>query len=280
MHVAACVQAVKLARLRGAAGEDHAVHAALDWAHADSIIRRQPVDVLVVDPQFGEPAGIERIRAARQRYGALPMVVYSALTAQTMRSLVELGAEGMGQIVLYGLDDDPQHLRSMLELQPGILLSEQLLAAIGRGIRRVPARVAAVIERAIRNPTLFRSVGDLTAGSGVPRRSLYRHFERAGLASPREFLAGARSLRAYALLRIPGHSLELTATRLRFSDVDAMAEAMKSVIGMTPGRARNMVAPEDFVRVLAGHLLRDPAALRHGAQEPDGPSRPSGWNVP
>ena len=52
MHVAACVQPAKLSRLQGAAGTTHNVHAALDWAHADSIIRRQPVDVLVVDPQF------------------------------------------------------------------------------------------------------------------------------------------------------------------------------------------------------------------------------------
>jgi hypothetical protein len=113
MHVAACVQPQKLARLRGAAGNAHAVHAALDWAHADSIIKRQPVDVLVVDPQFdgAELPRSDRIRAARHRYRALPMVVYSTLSAQTMRTLVELGTEGLGQIILYGLDDDPRHLR-------------------------------------------------------------------------------------------------------------------------------------------------------------------------
>ncbi len=256
MHVAACVQPQKLARLRGAAGKAHAVHAALDWAHADSIIQRQPVDVLVVDPQF-EGASVPRtdgIRAARRRYRALPMVVYSNLSPTTMRSLVELGTEGLGQIVLYGLDDDPHHFRQVLELQPGILLAEQLLTFIRRPLQRTPAPVAAAVERAVRNPAVFRTVADLTAASGVPRRSLYRHFERAGLSSPRDVVAGGRVLRAYALLRLPGYTLDLAASQLRYSDVDAMTESMKATVGMTPGRARSRMAPDEFVRALAGRL--------------------------
>lgn len=256
MHVAACVQPQKLARLRGAAGDSHAVHAALDWAHADSIIRRQPVDVLVVDPQFGstEAPRTDGIRAVRYRYGALPMVVYSSLTAQTMRSLVELGSEGLGQIVLYGLDDDPRHLRQVLELQPGILLSERLIAALRGCLNYAPAQVAAAVERAIRNPSACRRVADLASGSGVPRRSFYRHLERAGLASPRELLAGARVLRAYALLRNPGYSLDVVSRQLGFFNTDALAATMKALVGFTPGLARRRVAPDEFVGRLAERL--------------------------
>ena len=270
MNVAACVQPQKLARLRGAAGSAHAVHAAHAWAHADSVIRRVPVDVLVVDPQFDGSATprTDRIRAAKSRYGALPMVVYSTLSAHTMRSLVELGIEGLGQIVLYGLDDDPHHFRQVLELQPGILLSEQLLNSIRRQLSHTPAPVAAAVERAVRNPAVFRSVGDLTAASGVPRRSLYRHFERAGLASPRELVAGGRILRAYALLRIPGYSLELAAEQLRFSDVDAMTEAMKATVGVTPGRARARIAPDEFVRTLAERLAPGPVTATRASDDP------------
>ncbi len=276
MHVAACVQPQKLARLRGAAGSAHAVHAALSWAHAETIIRRQPVDVLVVDPQFESASTprTDRIRAVRARYGALPIIVYSALTAQTLRSLVELGTEGVGQIILYGLDDDPRHLRQVLELQPGILLAEQLLGSIRPALNLTPAPVSAAVERAIRTPAVFHSVNDLTTAAGVPRRSLYRHLERAGLASPREVLASARILRAYALLRNPGYSLELAARQLRFSDVDALCEAMKSLVGITPGKARSRVAPEEFVRRLAARLLTDapgvapikPFMVAHGGE--------------
>jgi AraC-like DNA-binding protein len=183
------------------------------------------------------------------------MVVYSTLSAHTMRSLVELGTEGLGQIILYGLDDDPRHLRQVLELQPGILLAEQLLSGMRPALNYTPSQVAGAVERAVRNPAVFRNVGDLTTSSGVPRRSLYRHLERAGLASPREVLAGARVLRAFALLRIPGYSLDLAADQLRFSDVDAMTDTMKALVGYTPGRARTRVAPDEFVRSLLQKLV-------------------------
>ena len=265
MHVAACVQPQKLARLRGAAGQTHVVHAALDWAHADTIIRRQPVDVLVVDPQFDSTQAprSDRIKAVRNRYRALPMVVYSTLTAHTLRPLVELGTDGIGQIVLFGLDDDPRHLRQVLELQPGIRLGEQLMAILRPFLENAPTAVAAAVDRAVRNPAAFRGVGDLATAAGVPRRSLYRHLDRAGLVTPREVLAGARILRAYAFLGIPGYTLDLAADNLRFSDTDAMARAMKDAVGITPGRARARLAPEAFVRRLADHLTAG-ATVRAG----------------
>jgi AraC-like DNA-binding protein len=256
MHVAACVQPAKLARLQGAAGDRHRVHAALDWAHADSIIRRQPVDVLVVDPQFDTPAEAksDRIRAVRNRYRSLPMIVYSNLAAQTLRPLVELGRDGMEQLVLFGLDDDPQHLRQMLERQPGIVLSERLLNHLQRPLSRVPEPVSNALERLIRNPSVFRGVPDLAAAAGAPRRSLYRHFARAGFVSPRELLAGARLLRAYAFLREPAYSLEAVADHVRFTDSEALTKTMKWGVGMTPGRARDRMGPEEFVARLAARL--------------------------
>ena len=232
------------------------MHAALDWAHADSILRRQPVDVLVVDPQFDTPAGprADGIRNVRDRYRSLPMVVYADLTAQTMRPLVELGREGLRQVVLYGFDDDPQRLRSLLEQQPGIVLSEKLLDALKVPLGRLPERVAHAVERLVRNPSLCTDVSDLVSAAGIPRRSLYRRFEEAGLVSPRELIVAARVLRAYAFLREPASSLHVVASHVRFSDTDAMARAMKWGVGLTPGRARERLAPDDFVARLAARV--------------------------
>jgi AraC-like DNA-binding protein len=277
MHVAAALQPAKLVRLQGAAGTVHRVHAALDWAHADAIIRRQPVDVLVVDPHFdasNEPRA-DRIRAVHARYRSLPMIVYSVLAAQTLRPLVELGREGLEQLILYGLDDDPHHLRHVLERQPGILLSERLLGRLRRPLAGTPEPVAAAVERLIRNPAAFRDVPDLAAAASVPRRSLYRHFERAGLASPRELLAGARLLRAYAFLREPAYSLDAVATHLRFTDTDAMSKAMKWSVGTTPGRARDRMGPEEFLDRLVARLAPSFAA-NDGYEPPPGDERSTG----
>ena len=281
MHVAACVQPAKLSRLQGAAGDRHRVHAALNWAHADSIIRRQPVDVLVVDPQFDTPAEArsDRIRAVRHRYRSLPMIVYSNLAAQTLRPIVELGREGVEQLVLYGLDDDPHHLRQLLERQPGIVLSERLLGHLQLPLSRVPAPVAAALERLIRNPSVFRGVPDLASAGGVPRRTLYRHLERAGLVTPRELVAGARLLRGYAFLREPAYSLDLVANHVGFTDSDALTKAMRWGVGTTPGRTRDRMGPDEFVARLAARLAPGtvaPGTVAPGTVAPE----PFAWFAP
>lgn len=258
MIVAACVEPPKLARLRGAVGEAHRLHVALDWEHADSIIRRQPVDVLVVDPQFGstEPK-TDSIRTLRRQYRSVPVVVYSVLAAQTLKPLIELGRDGMEQLVLYGVDDDPRHLRRVLERQPGVALAGKLIARLRPRLRTMPADVARAIERVIHTPAAFKGVPDLAAAANVSRRTIYRECERARLASPRELIAGARVLRAYAFLRESDYAIEDVAEHLRFSSPHHLTKTMRWACGMTTARARDRITPEDFVALLAARLAPD-----------------------
>lgn len=257
MIVAACLEPPKLARLRGAMGENHRLHVALDWAHADSIIRRQPVDVLVVDPHFGSAsqALTQPIRDLRAEFRSVPFVVYSILAAQTLQPLIELGREGMEQLVLYGVDDDPHHLRKILERQPGVGLAENLLLRLQPRLRSLPADVSRAIERVIHTPAAFKGVPDLAAAANVSRRTIYRECERARLSSPREVIAGARVLRAYAFLRESDYAIEDVAEHLRFSSPHHLTKTMRWACGMTTARARDRLAPDDFVALLAERLL-------------------------
>lgn len=257
MIVAACVEPQKLARLRGAVGEAHRLHVALDWDHANSIIRRQPVDVLVVDPNFGSAAEArtEQIRSLRAEFRSVPFVVYSALAAQTLRPLIELGKDGMEQLVLYGIDDDPRHLRKVLERQPGVALAAKLVARIQPRLRSLPADVGRAIERVIHTPAAFKGVPDLAAAANVSRRTIYRECERAQLSSPREIIAAARVLRAYAFLRESDYAIEDVAEHLRFSSPHHLTKTMRWACGMTTARARDRIAPDDFLDHLAQRLM-------------------------
>lgn len=256
MIVAACVEPQKLTRLRGAVGEAHRLHVALDWQHADSIIRRQPIDVLVVDPQFGssEPRS-ESIRALHEQYRSVPFVVYSVLAAQTLRPLIELGRHGMEQVVLFGVDDDPRHLRRVLERQPGVALAQKLISRLRPRFRELPADVTRAIEQVVHTPAAFKGVPDLAAAAHVSRRTIYRECERAELASPREIIAAARVLRAYAFLRESDYSIEDVAEHLRFSSPHHLTKTMRWACGMTTARARDRLIPEEFVALLAQRLM-------------------------
>jgi transcriptional regulator GlxA family with amidase domain len=265
MIVAACVETSKLARLRGAMGESHRLHVALDWEHADSIIRRQPIDVLVVDPQFGSgPPSTESIRALRQQYRSVPFVVYSTLGAHTLRPLIELGQDGMEQLVLFGVDDDPRQLRRVLELQPGVALASKLIGRLRPRLRALPADVSRAIERVVHTPAAFKGVPDLAAAANVSRRTIYRECERAELASPRELIAGARVLRAYAFLRESDYAIEDVAEHLRFSSPHHLTKTVRWACGMTTARARDRIDPDDFVTLLAQRLMPESGTERAG----------------
>lgn len=259
MIVAACVEPPKLARLRGAVGDAHRLHVALDWEHANSIIRRQPVDVLVVDPNFGSTTKpqTDPILTLRKQYRSVPFVVYSVLAAQTLRPLIDLGRDGMEQLVLYGVDDDPRQLRQVLERQPGVALAAQLVARLQPRLRHLPAAVAHAIERVVHTPAAFKGVPDLAAAAGISRRTIYRECERANLASPRELIAGARVLRAYAFLRESDYAIEDVAEHLRFSSPHHLTKTMRWACGMTTARARDRIAPDDFIALLAERLMPD-----------------------
>lgn len=257
MIVAACVEAPKLARLRGAMGDNHRLHVALDWEHASSIIRRQPVDVLVVDPHFGSTSEAQTgpIRTLHESFRSVPCIVYSVLAAQTLRPLIELGQSGMEELVLYGIDDDPRQLRRVLERQPGVALAERLAAALEPRLRTLPADVARAVERVIHTPAAFKGVSDLAAAAKVSRRTIYRECARAELASPREIIAGARVLRAYAFLRESDYAIEDVAEHLRFSSTHHLTRTMRWACGLTTARARDRIAPDDFLAKLIERLL-------------------------
>ncbi len=267
MIVAACVEPPKLARLRGAMGDQHRLHIALDWEHASSIIRRQPIDVLVVDPSFGSEGQprTEPIQSLREAFRSVPLVVYSVLAAQTLRPLIELGQNGLEQLVLYGVDDDPRQLRRVLERQPGVALAERLSEALEPRLRTLPADVARAIDRVIHTPAAFKGVPDLAAAAKVSRRTIYRECERAELASPREIIAAARVLRAYAFLRESDYAIEDVAFHLRFSSPHHLTKTMRWACGMTTARARDRIAPDDFLAGLIERLL----SPSHGADPDD-----------
>lgn len=259
MIVLACLPPARLERLRAAINGPHPLQAAVDWQEVVPFVREHPVDVLVADPAFsaGEPDPAP-IMAIRARFRSLPFVIYSALDASTAGALAVLGRAGFDEVILEGIDDAPWRLLAVLESQPGVALAAQLLERIQPALQQVPAEVARAVERVIHTPAAFRGVPDLAAAAEVSRRTIYREFERAQLASPREIIAASRALRAYAFLRESDRAIEDVAAALRFSSAHHLTKTMRWACGMTTARVRDRVAPEELIDRLVERIVRAP----------------------
>jgi len=256
VNILACVPPEPLERLRAVCGGRHRVIAALDWEDVAGSMQHHAVDVIVVDPRFGGPATltVAQVLALRRAYPSTPFVIYTALDERTLPAIIALGRDGIEELVLVDVDDEPQQLCAIFERQPGAKLSDALAAALAPQLQLLPPDVAAAIERAIHTPAAFDSVPDLASAAKVSRRTIYRECERAALSSPRELLAASRALRAYALLREGNLGIEDTAEALRFSSPHHLTKTMRWASGMTTARARARIAPADFVAMLVARV--------------------------
>lgn len=262
MNILACVPPLSLSRLRAVCGGAHRVYAALDWEDVAGAMKQYPVDVIVVDPRFGGPAEVTvaPVLELRRQYPSTPFVIYTALEAETLPSIIALGRDGIDRLVIVDVDDEPRQLCAIFERQPGPKLSDALAAALAERLEALPSEVAQAIVRVIHTPAAFDSVPDLAAAANVSRRTIYRECERAALASPRELIAASRALRAYALLREGNLSIEDAAEALRFSSPHHLTKTIRWACGMTTARARARISPEEFVRMIVARVAPTPSS--------------------
>ena len=188
-----------------------------------------------------------------ERYPTLPVVLYTALTPQTLRALIELARYGSQQVVLHRFDDSPKTFLNVLEQQPGSTLSHLMLEKLATPVGALPGTLARAVERMFKRPGQFFGVPDLASAAQMPRRTMYRQFRAVGLASPRMMVTGARMLRAYSYMREPGHSLTDVASKLGYTP-EQLRRSMVELVGQTPVRVRTLLEPEQFVGLLAVHL--------------------------
>ncbi len=262
MNILACVPAELLTRLRADCDGAHRVYAALDWEDVAGAVERHPVDVIVVDPRFGSPATLTLapVLELRRIYPATPFVIYTTLDAKTLPAIVTLSLSGINQLIIADVDDHPLQLCAIFERQPGVRVSDSLALALAPHLSQLPPDVASALERVIHTPAAFDSVPDFAAAAKVSRRTIYRECERAALASPREILAAARALRAYALLREGDMAIEDVAEALGFSSPHHLAKIMRWASGMTTARARARIAPDEFVQMIVARVAPTPSS--------------------
>ncbi len=253
MDVAAFLPTLLLAHLRVVLGPEHTICQVEGWDELEALIRRSSVDVAVVDPGADGLVRVQEIRSLVEHYPTLPMVLYTSLSPQALRAVVELAKHGSQQVVLHRFDDAPAKFLSVLERQPGSTLSSLMLEQLAEPLAVLPGGLARAVERMFKRPGQFFGVPDLASAAQMPRRTVYRYFAAVGLASPRLVVTGARVLRAYSYMREPGHSLADVAMKLGYTQ-QQLRRSMVELVGQTPVKVRAAIDAEHFVEILALHL--------------------------
>jgi AraC-like DNA-binding protein len=246
-------------------GSQHSLTAAGSWDELRAAVVQRVTDVLVVDPVIEGNLRTDVIEEIHRRFPSLPIVLYTTLSAASMRGILQLGRMGIEHVVLNRFDDERRRFLELLERVPGQVLSDQMLRLLAPELVKLPMQVVRAVEQLFRSPGRFRSAQDLSAAAGTILRTLYRQLESAGIHSPRLLVAAARLLRAYALLRDPGRQIKEVAEKVGYHSQYQLTQHMRTLTGHTPRSVRMYIEPEQFVMLLVEGIRRPVESRRvHG----------------
>jgi AraC-like DNA-binding protein len=255
VDVATLLSPPLLSQLRIALGPQHRVLSATEWPELNAEIRRNPVDVVVVDPSAGGPLAVAQVIGLRSRYPSLPVVLYLVLSPATLRAVVELAKYGIHQVVLHRFDDEASRLRELLVRQSGDALTERLLDLIAGPLAQLQVSLAGEIRQMFRAPHGYVSAQDLASAAGLPRRTMYRQLLAAGFSSPRLLVQAARMLRAYLYLNDPGNLVEDVVAKMRYGSSRIFVRHARETSGLNPSALRQRVGGDEFIARLAARLV-------------------------
>jgi len=245
-----------LSHLTTVLGSQHVLVAAGSWDELRAVVVQRVTDVLVVDPVADGTARVEAIEEVHRRFPSLPIVIYTMLSANSMRAIHQLGRSGLEHVVLNRFDDDRRRFLELLERVPGEGLGLQMLVALKPELMRLSVPMVRAVEQLFRSPSRFRNTQDLSAAAGTILRTLYRQLDIAGIHSPRLLVASARLLRAYSLLRDPGRQIKDVAAKVGYHSQYQLTQHMRTLTGYTPRDVRMYIEPEQFVELLTEGVRR------------------------
>jgi AraC-like DNA-binding protein len=238
LTVAAVVLPTERSKVEAAGGGWFAVVHGESIADAIRVVRERPVDAVVVSVQRCGPAQFDALGHLIRDFPGIPTV---ALVSQhgpgASEALLHLGATGVREVVDVTSPTGWQRLRQIVS-QPATQAAARIKASILEVLRDAPPDTRLFFEVMIQLAPEIVTVRQLAGRLHVRSSTLMSRFQRAGLPSPKSYLAAIRLLHAAVLFERRGLSVADVAYRLEFSSPQSFGRHVRSLMGITTGEFR------------------------------------------
>ena len=164
--------------------EDHTESSSTSAASdASRLLRRQSVDVLVIDPLFGVraprvAATSAEILALGVEFPFLPVLFYSSDPATALPLIARYPSRECREAIVAGIDDDSSALAQAMERLKNESLVYQVLRPLAERLRDAPPTMVRVLTDVFTTPRLFDTAEQLASAACMSRRSLDRWLTR------------------------------------------------------------------------------------------------------
>jgi AraC-like DNA-binding protein len=218
------------------------------------VVRERSVDAVLVSVHRCGPEQMEAVGHLVREFPGIPTV---ALLSQhdpgSTETLLRLGASGVRQVVDVTSPSGWNRLR-MVVGQPATRAVSRIQGPILKALEHAPPDTRLFIEAMIRLAPDTPTVTALAERLYVRPSTLMSRFARAGLPSPKNYLAAIRLLHAAHLFQTAGLSVADVAYRLEYSSPQSFGRHLRAMLGVTALEFRRRfpfpLALERFVELM------------------------------
>jgi AraC-like DNA-binding protein len=239
---------------------DAAVHGCFRAVHADTLreairaVRERPVRAVLVSPTRLQREQVSGVAELVRSFPSIPTVaVVARHDASSSQRLLELGASGVCRVVDLSASEGWRELRDLVA-EPSTPTAARVLGKVIPALGDATPDCRHYFEVMVRIAPATPSVRAIARRFRVRPSTFMSRFFRAGLISPKRYLAAIRLVYAAALFETAGFSVSDVAYRLEYSSPQSLGRHLRAITGLTANEFRRRypfsAALEDFVHRL------------------------------
>ena len=206
---------------------------------AARVVRERSVDAVLVSIHRCAAEQVDAVGSLVRDFPGIPTVaLLSQRDPQASEMLLRFGASGVRQVVDVSHPAGWTQLRDVVgrpATRAAARIQGPILAALGAAPPDARLFVEGLVRLAPDTPTVRQLAGQLH----VRPSTLMSRFARAGLPSPKNYLAAVRLLHAAHLFESGGLSVADVAYRLEYSSPQSFGRHLRTMLGITSSEFRN-----------------------------------------
>jgi AraC-like DNA-binding protein len=239
---------------------DAAVQGCFRTLHADTLgeairtVRERPIRAVLLSPGRVPKEQVPGVADLIRGFPTIPTVaVVACHDARSSERLLELGASGVSRVVDLSAREGWKRLRDIVA-EPSTPTGARVLARVMPALGDPTPDCRRYFDVMIRTAPSTPSVRAIARKFQVPPSTFMSRFFRAGLISPKQYLAATRLVYAAALFETSGFSISDVAYRLDYSSPQSLGRHLRAITGLTANEFRRRypfpAALDDFVNRL------------------------------
>ena len=212
--------------------------------HADSlrealsVARRRRVDAVVISVHRCHGEALPGVARFVREFPAIPAVaLVSRHDREATETLLRLGATGVRNAIDCTEPEGWRRLRDLVG-HPASPVATQILARLIPALGDCSEESRLFFEAVARLAAALTTVRGLARHLRVQPSTLMSRFHRAGVPSPKSYLAGMRLLHPAFLFQNPGLAGSAGAYRMDYSSPQSFGRHLRAMLGVTAGEFR------------------------------------------